>query len=282
MLIRETLSSERWEVVEIPVLHSDGSVRAVLWSAATVFAPDGKTPLATIAQGQDITERKRIETNLRASIEMRRLAQRVVDVREDERTTLARELHDTAGQGITAVKLDVGHIKKHLEQGQAPTPEELGALNDLLDRTADDVRRISSELRPGALDDFGLEGAIEWQIDELKKRTDLGFTVRLASEESQLDDARRTALFRVFQELLTNVVRHADARSVRVTLERTDDVCTLTVADDGCGVDPAKLEASSSLGIIGMRERLRPYGGELHYDSVPGSGTIARVVMPVG
>ena len=157
----------------------------------------------------------------------------------------------------------------------------MGALYSLLDRTADDVRRVSSELRPGVLDDVGLDGAIEWQIDELRKRTDLSFTVSLPSEECRLDDARRTALFRVFQELLTNVVRHADARSVHVTVERADDVVILSVADDGCGVAPEKLEDSSSIGIIGMRERLRPFGGELHYDSAPGNGTTVRVVIRV-
>jgi len=408
MLIRETLSGERWESVEVPILKSDGSVRTVLWNSATIFAPDGKTLVATIAQGQDITERKRserenaerqkeleclyevaraaqekeqgLDTFLRsvtaalppalqypavasarlvldgqeylshgyregrwkqsAAIrvgreecgyvevtyseptpeeyegpfllqerklldavavrvgitvervraeeklqvtgeQMRRLAQRVEEVREEERASLARELHDTAGQAITALKLDVSRIMKRLEQGQAPTPKELGALNGLLDRTADEVRHISSELRPGVLDDIGLDGAIEWQIDELKKRTDLVFIVCPTSEESQLDYARRTALFRIFQELLTNVVRHAGARSVRIVRGRVGDVYTLTIADDGSGVDLEKLEDSSSIGIIGMRERLRPYGGELRYDSAPGKGTTARVVMPV-
>ena len=230
---------------------------------------------------RDITERKRMEADLRASSEqMSRLAQRVEEVREEERTSLARELHDTAGQAITALKLDVGRMKKRLEEGQMPSPEDLGALNKLLDQAADEVRRVSSELRPGVLDDIGLSGAIEWQIDEIRKRTDLDFAMNLPSVESLLDYARRTALFRVFQELLTNVVRHADAGSVRVTLECADNVVTLTVADDGCGAGMETLEDSRAIGIIGMRERLRPFGGELHYDSTPGKGTTARVVMP--
>jgi PAS domain S-box-containing protein len=267
-------------LVEQRAMTRDGW-RWLGWVETAVLDADSNV-VSIIGVGRDITARKEAEQALHESRdELRRLATRVEEAREDERTSLSRELHDTAGQAITALKLDVSQLKKQLEQGQAPTPQELDALNDLLDQTADDVRRISSELRPGVLDDIGLEGAVEWQIDELRKRTALGFTVSLPSEESQLDYARRTALFRVFQELLTNAVRHAAARSVRVTLERVDNMCTLTVADDGCGVDLEKLEASSSIGIIGMRERLRPYGGELHYDSMPGKGTTARVVMPV-
>ena len=250
------------------------------WVDTAVLDADSNV-VSIIGVGRDITARKEAEQTLLESWEeLRRLATRVEEAREDERTSLALELHDTAGQAITALKLDVGQLKKHLEQGQAPTPQELDALNDLLDHTADDVRRISSELRPGVLDDIGLDGAIEWQIDELKKRTDLGFSLRLQSEKCQLDYARRTALFRVFQELLTNIVRHAHARSVQVTLERAEDLVTLTVADDGLGVDLEKLEDSGSIGVVGMRERLRPYGGELQYESAPGKGTIARVVMP--
>ncbi len=276
------LREEGAVVGEVRQRKRDGTVMDC-FRASVPVNDDAGNLVAIQSVIRDITDSKRAQTELVESREeLRRLAQRMEKAREEERTNLARELHDTAGQAITAVKLDVSHIKKRLEQGQAPTPEELAALNDLLDQTADDVRRISSELRPGVLDDIGLDGAIEWQIDELRNRTALDCTVSLPSEGSQLDDARRTTLFRVFQELLTNVVRHSEARSVHVTLESAASVVTLTVADDGCGVDMEKLDDSSSIGIIGMRERLRPHGGELHYDSAPGRGTTARVVMPMG
>jgi len=212
--------------------------------------------------------------------QMSQLARRVEEVREDERTNLARELHDTAGQAITALKMDVIRLKSGLQSGNEPRAEDFDALANLLDRTADDIRRVSSELRPGALDDFGLGGAISWQMDALRSRTDLECNVAVPDEDGLLDDARRTALFRVFQELLTNVVRHANARKVDVALSYVNGMVVLEVSDDGRGVDARILESSRSLGVMGMRERLTPYRGELHYKTAPGSGTTATVTMP--
>ena len=231
---------------------------------------------------RDITDRKRAEKELAESLELlRQLAQRVEAAREEERTAIARDLHDRVGQSLTALKLDLGRLTRSHQAMEPGVVALLRGMEAIVDSSADDVRRISSELRPGALDDLGLAGAISWQLDETRMRTSLKCLLDVPSTDIDLDPARRTALFRVFQELVTNVVRHAAATSVHVTLEPKGEACVLTVADDGRGAEMKQLNDSQSLGVIGMRERLHPYGGELHYDSESGRGTIARVVMPL-
>ncbi|MCK5586282.1 GAF domain-containing sensor histidine kinase, partial [Candidatus Bipolaricaulota bacterium] len=274
--------------LDVPLIHRGGIVGNILvgnketdYSQADLnFMEYIAATMAPILDARLLARRAQAAL-LHSNEEMSRLARRLEEVREEERTNIARELHDTASQAITAAKLDVDHIKKRLKEGIAPTLKKLDALGLILDWTAADIRRISSDMRPGVLDDIGLAGAIEWQVDELKKRSKLNFTLHLPDRESGLDDARRTALFRVFQELLTNVIRHANAHSVHVSLEHTDDTCSLTVADDGRGIAQEKLDDSRSLGIIGMRERLRPYGGTLHYHGATPQGTIARATLPM-
>ncbi|MBN1856917.1 MAG: PAS domain S-box protein [Dehalococcoidia bacterium] len=275
-------------VLDVPLIHRSevignlmvGNKATDYNDADREFMESMAATIAPILDARLLAERALAATRT-SSEQMSHLAQRLEEVREEERTNLARELHDTAGQALTALKLDVGQIKKRLAQGTVPSSEELDTLDSVLDRTADDVRRISSQLRPGVLDDIGLEGAIEWQIDEIRKRSDIEFTVSLPEMPCWIDVAPRTALFRVFQELLTNVIRHAHARSVHVSLENVGDACVLTVTDDGSGADLELLENSQSLGIVGMRERLRLYGGVLHYHGATPQGTIARVVLPI-
>ncbi len=231
---------------------------------------------------RDITEERRLQRELHSQADrLRLLAQRVQAAREEERTGIARELHDSIGQRLTAVRLDLHRLKEALRGGRSGCIDAVEQIERLLDDTVDDVRRISSELRPGVLDEIGLVGAIDWQICELKKRTDISYAVDLPEEVPLLDEGRKTALFRVFQELMANVVRHSGATSVRVSLEQHGNVVCMTVADDGCGLAPQQIEAPSPLGVVGMRERLQPFGGILQYESAPGAGTTARVTMPV-
>jgi PAS domain S-box-containing protein len=267
--------------VEKRYVRKDGGIRDVIVVGETMrLAPDSAPQF--IASVLDITDRKRVESELAESREnLRLLAQRVEQAREDERTTIARELHDRVGQTLTALKLDIDRLKRTMAGGDARTNTVLSGMEAMVNDGADDVRRISSELRPGALDDLGLEGAIEWQIDQLRPRTDVGFTFTRSEESCLTDAARTTALFRVFQELVTNVVRHAGAKRVDVSLRTSDGTCELLVADDGRGIDAAQVNDRHSLGIVGMRERLLPYGGELHLEGAPGKGTTARVVMPL-
>jgi len=274
-------AGESGYAMEKRYIRKDGGIRDVYVVAESLrLAPDNP-PLA-IASVVDITDRKRAERELAESREeLRSLAQRVEKAREDERTTIARELHDRVGQTLTALKLDIDRLKRTMAGGDARTSAVLSGMEMMVNDGEDDVRRISSELRPGALDDLGLEGAIEWQIDQLRPRTDIAFTFRRSEESCLADTARTTALFRVFQELVTNVVRHAGAEKADVSLQVENSACVLTVVDDGHGIDAAQVNDRHSLGIVGMRERLLPYGGELHIEGVPGKGTTARVIMPL-
>ncbi len=262
-------------------IRKDGGIRAVIVVGELMrTAPD--SPPLLIVSVLDITDRKRVESELAESREnLRLLAQRVEQAREDERTAIARDLHDRVGQTLTALKLDIDRLRRIIGRQHPDAKSLLDGMDGMVTAGADDVRRISSELRPGALDDLGLAGAIEWQLDEFRSRTGVVFTFSRDGEECDLDSPRSTALFRVFQELVTNVVRHADANRVAVSLRFEAGKCVLTVADDGIGIDVEKANDRRSLGIAGMRERLLPYGGALRFESAPGKGTTARVTMPL-
>jgi PAS domain S-box-containing protein len=252
------------------------------WASLSVISQVGESgEWQYLAMVDDVTDRKQAENELAKSREeLRLLAQRVEQAREEERTSIARELHDQVGQTFTALKLDIRRLRR---SPGAESPEVLALLDgmdSMVSTGADDVRRISSELRPGALDDLGLAGAIDWQLDQIRSRTDIAFTLSHSEEVSGLDSARSTALFRIFQELITNVVRHAGATKVDVSLRHENGELVLDVVDDGCGMDTDKIDDRHSLGIVGMKERLLPYGGKLHIEGVAGKGTSVRVTMP--
>ncbi len=274
-------------------MAEDGYVEDELWyrkrdgapvlcdRSVTAWKNEYGTTVAFQAFVRDITEERSLQQELQSHADqLRLLAQRVQEAREEERTGIARELHDRLGQEITALKLDLYRLKAGLQAEGSAHAGQVESMEHLLDEAADDVRRISSELRPGVLDDIGLTGAIEWQVAELRKRTGISFAVTLPDEMPGLDESRRTALFRVFQELLTNVVRHSHADVVQVGIEVHAESVVMTVVDNGRGISPRELEDGASIGIVGMRERLQPFGGELRYESTPGGGTTARVLMP--
>jgi PAS domain S-box-containing protein len=265
---------------EVRMKRKDGTTFWASLNVITQIAESGEKQFLSLVE--DVTDRKRFETDLAESREnLRLLAQRVEQAREDERTTIARELHDQVGQTFTALKLDIHRLNRAMENENAETNAMFDGMVSMVDAGADDVRRISSELRPGALDDLGLAGAIDWQLDQFRVRSDVVFTFDCGEGEFALEAAQTTALFRVFQELVTNAVRHADAKTVNVSLREEGGMCILIVADDGCGIDNRVIAERSSLGIVGMTERLLPYGGELRIEGVPGKGTTARVTMPV-
>ena len=224
----------------------------------------------------DISDRKKAEQQLHD------LAAHIEEVREDERTGIARELHDRLAQALTAMKFDLADMKGRVEKGEAIPPEKLAGMMGLIDETADDVRRISSELRPGMLDDLGLLAAMEWQLSQFGERSGLECRLDSRTDDSGLDRARSTALFRIFQELLTNIARHAGASGVQVSFELDDGRYILTVADDGRGMTEEEMNDPSSLGLMGMRERARPLGGEIEIEGVPNGGTTVHVYVPAG
>jgi PAS domain S-box-containing protein len=250
----------------------DGRVIDTSW--AHVHLSDG----TTIAIGRDISEFKRAEEALqRSHDQLRALAARVQSVREEERTRVAREIHDELGQALTAIKIDLSSLSREL-----PTDKEQqsGCILRLVDETIQAVRRISTELRPAILDAVGLVAAIEWAAGEFAARTGTKCQLDLPQNDVVTDGERATALFRIFQETLTNVARHAKATEVNVRLDQGDRHLSLEVHDNGRGFSEDQLSGGGSLGILGMRERARLLGGDLTIAGALGMGTTVRVRIP--
>ncbi len=231
----------------------------------------------------DITERKRTEESLILQKEqLRALAERLQWVREEDRKRVARDLHDQIGQILTAIKMDLMWVTRHLPESAADVldrvRESVQAINDGVKA----VRTICSGLRPGVLDDLGLAAAIEWQASEFASRNDVLCQVSVPPVDLHLDGDRATATFRIFQECLTNVIRHAQAKSVRVALVQEDENIFLVVEDDGVGFCESDLSNSlGSLGLLGMKERAQFCGGDVHISSSPGHGTKVTIRVPV-
>jgi len=202
-------------------------------------------------------------------------------VREEERTSLARDIHDELGQLLTALKIDLSRLAKEFPPDQKSLLEKTSSMSKLVDMTIQKVKSISTELRPGLLDDFGLVAAIEWQSGEFQKLTGISIEISTKPEDIVLDRDRSTILFRIFQELLMNVTRHADATKVKVSLVEEADKIVLTLKDNGRGITREQISDPRSFGLLGMRERVRSWQGEFKISGTQGKGTTAVVSIPL-
>lgn len=285
--------------------RADGSRLPVIIGAATI----SRVPLRAICFMLDISERKRVEHELarvNAELEdrihertaelqterqklveseqlLRALAQRLVSAREEFRCKLAREIHDVLGQELTGLKMDAAWVLRRIEHAQletgAPMSERLRAMLGAIDRTIGSVRRIASDLRPGLLDDLGLPAAIEWYARDFGSRSGLTIDVALASGFT-VDRELATALFRIIQELFTNVVRHAGATTIRLALQQCGDLLELSVVDDGVGIAEDAAAGRESLGLAGIRERALAFDGTFAIGPHAPRGTQAVVRIP--
>lgn len=231
-------------------------------------------------------KRHKAEEDLRRSQEeLRTLATHLQSIREDERARISREIHDELGQTLTALKMDLLWLEGKLSGLKGvhvePWLQTTNSMANLIDSLIQSIRRISSELRPRVLDDLGLIPAIEWQTHEFRSRVGVDARFTSTVEEIELDKNRSTAVFRILQETLTNVARHARAKHVDIRLDIQEDVLVLEVKDDGVGLPEEKLENSNSLGLLGMKERALVLGGEVLYQGTPGTGTIVTVKIPM-
>jgi signal transduction histidine kinase len=231
---------------------------------------------------QVISVQKQVEGELRSSHEeLRNLSQHLQAVREEERTAIAREIHDELGQLLTALKMEVSWLGGKLPEEQRQLVKKTREIAIQIDETIKTVQRISAELRPGILDDLGLTAAIEWQCQEFQKKTGIICEFQNSFECGALDRSRSTALFRIFQETLTNIYRHAEATRAGVTLEKRGDDLVATVTDNGKGITEKRIFDSKSFGLIGIRERVRYFGGEVCFSRIPDGGTSVRVIIPL-
>ena len=229
---------------------------------------------------RDMSERRRIEQELLESREqLRQLSAYMEAVREDERKRIALEIHDELGQLLTALKMDVSLLMMRLSRAPDLLTKMTG-MRDLVEQTILMARNVTNNLRPAALN-FGVVSALEWLAEDFSKRTGIPCQVVLNGGEPQLSDAHATALFRVVQESMTNVARHARATRVHVTMMCDEHRLVLNVTDNGCGFDPSAAGKRDSYGLLGMSERARLIGASLQIDSAPGSGTVVSISIPI-
>jgi signal transduction histidine kinase len=230
---------------------------------------------------RDVTERVRAENALRQSKEeLQELASASQSVREQEKSRIARELHDELGQALTALKMDVNWLRERVVD-KPEKEEKLAAMEALLDRTVAATRRISADLRPLMLDDLGLVPAVEWLVENFATRTGVSCQLHLSDPEPELHDPYATAVFRIVQEALTNVARHAGATRVDAWIRQSDGKVSISVVDNGQGFSPTDARKPKSFGLLGLRERAYLLGGDAKIESTPGLGTRVEVTLPI-
>jgi PAS domain S-box-containing protein len=274
------LERQRTFSIEFPCRKKDGTDLICMVRASRIG--DTLRERRIVVTYEDITERIRAEQELEHSREeFRNLSAHQQSVREEERTRIAREIHDELGQALTALKMDLSWLKNRLPEGQKPLHAKAQKMEKLADATIESVRRISTELRPGLLDDLGLAAAIEWQAADFQSRSGIDCEAQLEADDLALDRDLATVLFRIFQETLTNVARHAQAGKVVVRLGREGDRIVLTVTDNGRGITKKQIDDGRSFGIIGMRERAHLWGGDLRITGNREEGTTVTVGIPL-
>lgn len=263
-------------------LKKDGRKFPAELSTSVIRGTSGKTA-SFIAITRDITARTRAEERLRKSRQqLRALAAHLQSVREEERSHVARGIHDDLGHALASLKMDLSWLDKNLAQSpQAPAPpdvrERMKTMLDLVDETIRNVRQVAADLRPGVLDDLGLSAALEWEVKRFEARTGIQCTFTSSAEQVQLDREQSTALYRICQELLTNVASHSGASAASVSLELKGRHLLLKVYDNGSGITNEEISSSTSLGILGMRERALLLAGTFNISGARGKGTTARV-----
>src|SRR6266568_1443062 len=255
----------------------------LIWAHVTVSAlpAEAGAPQRFVGMVEDVTERKAAEAELeRHRAQLRGLAARLEAAREAERARIAREIHDELGQALTALKIDVLWLKKRVLESSPELTRKLDGMTAIIDSTAQGIQRVAAELRPSVLDELGLRAAIEWEAREFATRTGIECRVELPEGQTAVDPSRATAVFRIFQEALTNVARHAAATRVLVRLGMTPNALDLTVEDNGRGIREGALHDSRSLGLLGMRERAENFHGNVTIAGNPGAGTTLTLIMP--
>jgi PAS domain S-box-containing protein len=263
------------------IIRPDGEVRIVASEAEINRDSEGR-PAEMFGFTEDLTGRRRVEAELvRSRAQLRELAARIEATREEERTHISRRIHEELGQALTALKLDITALATKLPPRARALRRRAREMAETLDRTLATTQTIALELRPGILDVLGLQAAVRWAVDDFGRRTGIQCRAAVTRSPVLLDDAVTTTVFRILEESLTNVARHAAASAVSVTLTLEPEALTLTVWDDGVGITPAAVWGPRSLGLLGVRERARGVGGDVTIDGAPGQGTTLTLRVPL-
>jgi len=260
-------------------IRKDRTFFPVACSSSPIKSGGGIVGLVVVCR-REITAQKQAEEALyKSRAELRALAARLQAAREEERTQLARDIHDELSGTLTALKMDISLLPDRVAKDHKLFSEKLSSMSGLIDHTLARVHTIVAELRPVVLD-VGLVAAIEWQTGEFQERSEIVCETHLPTEEIPLDPERSTAAFRILQEALTNVARHANATKVVVDLRSEAGSLILTVRDNGKGIDEKAIYAHNSMGLLGMRERALSFGGTAEVTALPGGGTLVSVTIP--
>lgn len=267
----ELHSSGEW-CGEIQCIRKDGTI--FLCHTRTSAFNHAQYGRIWVSICEDITERKQAERQL---LELGMHLQSVI---EEERTRIARELHDELGQSMTALRFDLKWLFENIDPQKGDAHEKLQDINNLVGRTVDSIRRISEDLRPGILDDIGLAAAVENHVAKFQQQSGIGCDLFVSNVDFDLDNQVATALFRLIQEALTNVARHSGASHVIIRLLEADDNILLIVQDNGCGLPPADNRRKKTFGLLGMRERVKMLGGTLDIFNMKGAGVQIEACVP--
>ncbi len=287
-LMRKTLNSlsedasksVRDRIIELEMVRKDGTIVWTETKLTLLPGSDGSKDML-LAVTRDVSKRKIVEEKLiQSSDELRNLSAHLQKVREEERSRIAREIHDELGQLLTALKIDLELLKKRFLTSKESLDQSL-SMSKLIDSAIQSVKRITTELRPSVLDSLGLSAAIEWQIGEFSERAGIKCEFVIDPDEIVLDKERSITIFRIFQEALTNILRHSRASEVIVQLLLKDDIIELSVSDNGIGIEEKELSKTMSFGLIGIRERVHYWQGDTDINGIPGKGTTLKVSIPL-
>jgi PAS domain S-box-containing protein len=284
--IRLMQEQERVTGFEALVCRKDGSWIWVSEGARALRDPAGML-VGYEGTVEDVTQRKLGEARLRTTLEeLRMLSGRLATVREEEQTRIARELHDELGVGLTCLKVDLSRLHAIMGEprgarARKKMEDKIRSMMEQVDATIASVQRIVTELRPRILDDLGLVAAIEWQCQDFQQRTGIPCTCVSSADDIAMEPEQATSLFRICQEALTNTARHAQATAIQVLIKQLDNILLLAIQDDGVGISCEKLTESTSLGLLGMRERAASLGGQVSIAGSPGKGTTVTVRVPL-
>jgi len=279
--VRQGLGTSEKFDFEFRVRRSNAEVRFVMALNEVVRDRKGEA-LSLLGTLQDVTEHRLAEAQLKRNHEeLRRLADHIQSAREDERISVAREIHDEMAQSLTAQKIDLVRLRSRLPEDDTYLTGLSGDILQSINQTIHSVQRILTELRPALLDDLGLLAAIEWQVDQFQQRTEMQCQLSLPDEEPVLTHKERTALFRIMQESLSNILRHSNATQMHLELTVEGHWLLMNISDNGIGLSEIDVLDSKSFGLMGMRERAHIFGGSVNIEGEFGKGTTVSTRIPL-